>query len=316
MSAYLQRLYDVAGGTAVAVEARPAQRSSSPLLAVDQRLASPAYVGSFLLGLPGSADPEPDVAPPPEPDPLTFAEPGRRYPVAAADEGPAPVLPPHRRFATTPQPKPDDPVVPGPGPVAAPEHAVRRPATRRETDAVLAAHATPPAAEPTPPPVEVHARTVVEPMARVDPGPRPPRKPGTPHQVVEPAPPPQPGRLRAVPPSPTRPEPEQQRVEGVTTPPLLHPAPAKVAEPLPPPPAPVAAGEARAADLADRVRRLVREAMADDGTPRRTSRDQQDGPVTDPATPSSPARTAEAMSVIGPLDGPARSTTLYGLRLR
>src|SRR3954471_11331338 len=97
MKPYLQRLYDAAAGTATAVEARPAQRSSSPLLAVDQRLASPAYAASFLLGLPGSAEPEPTA---PEPDLLAIPEPGRRAPGPAPDDAPVRVRAPRLATAT------------------------------------------------------------------------------------------------------------------------------------------------------------------------------------------------------------------------
>jgi hypothetical protein len=86
-----------------------------------------------------------------------------------------------------------------------------------------------------------------------------------------------------------------------------------MAEPLPPPPPPPAT---EPADLADQVRRLVREAMAGEDTSRRPSRDGEAGTDAAPASTAARARTAEAVSVIGPLDRPARATTLYGLRLR
>lgn len=56
MSTYLQRLYDATDSAAAKTNARPAQRSLSPLLAVDQRLVTPAYARSSLLDLPSAAD--------------------------------------------------------------------------------------------------------------------------------------------------------------------------------------------------------------------------------------------------------------------
>lgn len=317
MSAYLQRLYDTMAGTAVAPEARPAQRSSSPLLAVDQRLASPAYVASFLLGLPGSADPDLDAAPP-EPDLLTRPAPTRRAPSPAPEEGSAPLQPPAHVLPATPQPQVEARVVPSRGPGAAAEPTVRPAAEPRETPPAPRPHAhdAPPAAEPARPPAQAGRGAVEEPLPPADRRPLPVVE-RQPQQVVEPTRPQQPARLRVVHAEPPLSEQERKHPAHATPPPMLHPAPANEAEPLPPPPAPRIADQA---DLADQVRRLVREAIADGGSVRRASRDQPDVSATsrdsERAGTASPARTAEARSVIGPLGRPDRTTTLYGLRLR
>lgn len=311
MTPYLQRLYDAAGGTATAVEARPAQRSSSPLLAVDQRLASPAYAASFLLALPGPADAE--VAPAPEPA-LTLPGPVRQDTGRAHDGGPARVPGPrHVSPATRPT---QEGAVARPSPVVAPEPTSQHRPTPQEpvADATPAVRvpAPAPAAAPTAPPVDLWTGPVVERAVGPHPSPIPPAEPTQVRHVVEPARPLEPGRLRAVPETAPRPEPERALPESATAPPLVHPAPPKVAEPLPPP----AARMAEPGDLAVQVRRLVGEAMSGENDSRRTSRDQKEGSVAEPATAASQARTAEAVSVIGPLDRPPRATTLYGLRLR
>lgn len=309
MNPYLQRLYDAAAGTAAAVEARPAQRSSSPLLAVDQRLASPAYAASFLLGLPGSAGT--DAAPAPEPDLLTFPEPGPRDPTPAPDEGRVQVPAPHLVPPVNPRHEDEQRAVARPSPVAEPKPASSPLATPRETVAAPSP-ALPPdvPSAPAPAPVHVEPRSVVERVVR----PAPPEpvvaEPRTVLRVEAPSRPMPTTHLRPVP-SPLPPAPERAG-RATTPPPLVRPVSRAVIEPLPPP----APRAAEPADLADQVRRLVREAMAGDDTPRPTSPDRQEGPITDPATTASPARTAEAVSVIGPLDRPRRATTLYGLRLR
>ena len=72
----------------------------------------------------------------------------------------------------------------------------------------------------------------------------------------------------------------------------------------------------RAADLAKQVRRLIREEMSGDAATPPPARDREPGAPPDASAPAPRPSTAEAMSVIGPLERPARSTTLYGLRLR
>lgn len=319
MTPYLQRLYDAAVGTAPTLEARPAQRSSSPLLAVDQRLASPAYVASFLLGVPGPGDPDADGMPRPEPDLLTAPAPGPRSPspVPRAEE---PLRVPEPRHLPSPSPQSETlgPVAPRPVPSAPQEPAVR-PLGGLHADLAApspAAHVTPPPAESAPVPVEVPVPVATS-VPRADPAPAHASATRPQDQVAAPVRPRHHGRLRAVTGRPARREPEKEAHGDPAAPTLLHPTPAAAAErlplplPMPPPSTPV-----EAADLADRVRRLVREALATDAAPRPATREQHDGVVATPVTTPSSARTAEAVSVIGPLDRPVRATTLYGLRLR
>lgn len=310
MNLYLQRLYDAAGGTVAAVEARPAQRSSSPLLAVDQRLASPAYAASFLLGLPGSADP--DASPAPEPDLLTLPAPGRRDPTPAPDQEPVRVPAPRPVPPATPRHQDQQRVVasPTPSPVAEPEPVRRPPASPHETVAAPTP-AAPTDVAPVPAPVRVETRPVVERVVRHEPPDPVVAEPQTVLRAEAPS-----GRMPTAQPRPDPPHPSapaRARRPAATAPPMVRPAPAAVIDPLPPPPLPRAV---EPTDLDVQVRRLVREAMAGEGAPRRTSRDRQEGAVAEPVPSASPARTAEAMSVIGSLDRPARATTLYGLRLR
>jgi hypothetical protein len=56
--------------------------------------------------------------------------------------------------------------------------------------------------------------------------------------------------------------------------------------------------------------------MSAETTGPRVARERDTGAAADTGAPSQRPATAEAMSVIGPLDRPARATTLYGLRLR
>ena len=282
MNPYLQRLYDAAGGAATAVEARPAQRSSSPLLAVDQRLASPAYAASFLLGLPG-VDRTPTPRPPPEPDLLTLPEPGTPGPDPRPRRRPRPGPgAPSASIRRPPRPsaRASRVVARAAGRVADPEPATRPPATAPERDPSRCRRRPrrpTPANRPCRHRSSVETRPVVEIARRARPA-APPvvGRAAAVRRVVEPLRPaaarPSPRRCRSRRRGPSR---SVHAPDAATAPPLLRPAPAAVDR------APAAATRARAAepaDLADQVRRLVREAMAGDGTPRRTSRDRQAGP--------------------------------------
>lgn len=333
MSAYLQRLYDVAGAVA-AVDARPAQRSSSPLLAVDQRLASATFAASFLLGMPGETDAE--QGPAPEPEALTLPDPLRRN---AVSRDQTPVRAPVPRPAPTGTPVPDvkervalrpradghigSPAGPAPSrePGTVPPNAA---AAARAERPPVAEHATRRREEAQPPPPEVQPLPRrVDPAGPLAQRPEPGRptepavttrptepavttrptqpavatRPDVPRPVAEVAPPPALAGTRAEPGGPA---------------PLLHPVPVPAPEPLPPPAAPRAA---EPAELAEQVRRLVREAMSREVTRPGPTRERESG-IADSRVPASRPTMAEAISVIGPLDRPARATTLYGLRLR
>ena len=312
MSAYLQRLYDAAGAASATVDARPAQRSSSPLLAVDQRLATAAYATSFLLGLPGETDSQPESES--EPDGLAVPRPLRREAVVR-DETLVRVVPPRPVPAHTRQPEIEERADLRPRPDAGQE-APTRPAPPvasrfRPTGVPPVAHAQPPPTEKTrparasrpvpetvgplplvrasadPPPLQARPERLVElPVtSRPDPG------PATPGVAAAPA--------TATPPA-----------EPASVPVLLHPSPAPDPEPLPPPVPPPAA------DLATQVRRFVREEMSGDPVTPRPAHDGEPGAPPDASAPAPRPSTAEAMSVIGPLERPAGSTTLYGLRMR
>ncbi|GAA3688996.1 hypothetical protein GCM10023081_27950 [Arthrobacter ginkgonis] len=336
MSAYLQRLYDAAAGAATAVEARPAQRSSSPLLAVDQRLASATYAASFLLSLPGEAD----AGQGPALEALTLPDPPRRDAVASRDQTPVRAPVPRPAPAGIPVPDIEERVALRPridGDIGLPAGSPARPAPSREPgpmppDAAVAARAErQPVAEegtrrlqeaqPPPPQVQPLPRSI-DPAAPLAPRP----EPGPTEPVAAVAPPPALAGPRA---EPDGPAPLLHRVpaaarEALPTPaapraaepdgpaPLLHRVPAAAREALPTPAVPRAA---EPVGLAEQVRRLVREAMSREAARPGATRERESGTADSGASASRPTR-AEAVSVIGPLDRPERATTLYGLRLR
>jgi hypothetical protein len=321
MSAYLQRLYDAAGAAA-AVDARPAQRSSSPLLAVDQRLASATYAASFLLALPGEADA--GQGPAPEPEALDFSAPLGRDSVASRGQPPLRAPVPRPAPAETPVPDVEERVRFRPRT----DHGTGSPerlAPSQEADTVLPDAAArgerPPVAgaawrrEAAPSP-----RPAAQPLSpRVDPAvplaPRPEPGPAEPAVATRLEVPPAPVAEVAAPPAPFAwpvwSAPAGPRAESADPVPLLHPVPAAAPEPAP---APAAPRPAERVEFAEQVRRLVREAMAGE-TVRPGPAGGRESRTADSAPPSRPA-TAEAVSVIGPLDRPARATTLYGLRVR
>lgn len=313
MNAYLQRLYDTGAATA-AVDARPAQRSSSPLLAVDQRLATPSYAATFLLGLPGETDPE--TGPGPEPDLVTLPEQGRRDAVLAPDEGPVRVPASRPTPAAAPLSDLAEPVVPRPPrDDAAPTPRTAPPVAEPSTvvlDPAPVVRAQPPDTGTNRAPGHWTAEPVVERVLRRDQPEAAPTTipPGL--RVAETSRRPQADPVRTDPEKAPPPTTVSPRPDPVTAPTLVHPTAAHVPEPLPPVPAP---RTAEPADLAEQVHRLVREAMSSEPT-RPRARDQEAGPAGETTPSASRPRTAEAMSVIGPLDRPARATTLYGLRLR
>lgn len=268
MSAHLQRLYDGAAAASTAIDARPAQRSSSPLLAVDQRLAVSTYAASFLIGVPGDAEtlPESETWPGLPTDLRPASEPAVPVPLSVPQPltTPADHGPPTDSVARTERPYVwDSSLNDRPRPVN--ESVPTRPVSRDS---------------------EQTATTI--------PSEAPRRNPRTPRPRVAAVPEP----ARAAAPRPDAPE-------------LLHPLPPAPAPPLPPP------VPNRETDLTEQVRRLVHEAMANHRTqtPAR-AREPEPDPV--PTTSGSTGRptTAEAASLIGPLDRPARAITLYGLRLR
>lgn len=339
MNHYLQRLYDAAVGIPGAVAARPAQRSASPLLAVDQRLASPVYAEAFLRGLPGTADP--DGAPPVMPDPFAEAE-----PVALPGRGPlAPSPTPEERPFRVPRWHRDAPAPPRPITTQPMEHVevpVRPPGPTTRVDTPPAPTATPslagadPAADPasvqtegtrlapghsalpvrpeTPDRGQPSAREMPEPVAQplhARQRQQPAHARSVPPRVVETGDPGRPGHQQATPGELSAPQ--APTPLDATPPPMLHPRTAAAPGPLPPPPTPPVPGPVV---VEERVRRLVREAMAEEPASARTVGDGVDAPAAPKAATTPRARTAEEMSVIGPLDRPPRATMLYGLRLR
>jgi hypothetical protein len=312
MSAYLQRLYDAAGAASATVDARPAQRSSSPLLAVDQRLATSAYATSFLLGLPGETDPQPGSES--EPDGPALPRPLRREAVVR-DETLVRVIPPRPVPAHTRDPETEERVDLRPRPDAGQE-APTSPAPpveprSRPTDVPPVAHAQPPPTEKTRP-----ARAwrpvpeTVEPLPLVQEPTAPAPLQARPERLVDPPVTSRPDPRPAAPDVAAAPATATPPAEPAAVPVLLHPSPAPTPGPLPPPASP------RAADLAKQVRRLIREEMSGDAATPPPARDREPGAPPDASAPAPRPSTAEAMSVIGPLERPARSTTLYGLRLR
>lgn len=314
MSTYLQRLYDAAGHAAAMVDVRPAQRSSSPLLAVDQRLATPMYATSFLMGLPGERDLQ--QVPESEVDTLMVPHSVHREPVSPPDQASEQVakprtirrgiVPPAAEEQITPpqqqNKQPGSPLIPVP-----PE----------EFAAVLA---DPPAPTGSQPPVGglirptrdvLPSQTVTESrpqrhgqadLAPTQRGPRP--------EAVPPLPGPAPTDLPRGLPEVTRPATRMMPPTRPTDdPPRLRPARATPLEPLPTPVGPGATA------LDQQVSRMVREAMAR-AAPAKPAPRQETTPDSDTPVPGMRQGTAEAISVIGPLDRPARATTLYGLRLR
>ncbi|MBK5305243.1 MAG: hypothetical protein JJD92_00995 [Frankiaceae bacterium] len=312
MSAYLQRLYDAAGATSAAVDARPAQRSSSPLLAVDQRLATTAYATSFLLGLPGG--PEPQPGPEPEPEGLAVPRPLRREAVVR-DETLVRVVPPRPVPPKTPEPDTEERVDPRSRPDVDPE-ASTNPSPPVEPRPHLAD--VPPVAHAQPPPAEQDRPTrtsgpgpeTVQPLPLVREAADPAPVRARPERLAEPPVTSRPDSGPAAPEVAAAPAAVTPRRAPAAVPVLLHPAPAPAAEQLPPPAAP------RAADLAAQVRRLVREEMSADTPSARPTREREPGSAAETSAPATRPSTAEAMSVIGPLERSAPSTTLYGLRLR
>ncbi|WP_067809942.1 hypothetical protein [Nocardia beijingensis] len=315
MSAHLQRLYDTAAAAPVAVDARPVQRSSSPLLAVDQRLAMSAYAASFLIGMPGEAEAVSEAWPDLPAELRMAREPDAPAPPVAAPPPPTTPadrdLPPVEWLRPPPQPRPAEATVTdrrtGPEPVLPPPE----PPTARADDVPTTRPLPPveitrpegipaPIDQPRPAPEPVPTRTVsLRSELTVTVGPEARRRD---------APPPRPRMTSAR-------EPLGAEVRRTDVPELLHPVPAPPAPPLPLP------VQYREADLTEPVRRLVREAMVDSRP--RTPAQAQDPAPTAAGTTSQPTTaesvqptTAESVSLIGPLDRPSRATTLYGLRLR
>jgi hypothetical protein len=327
MSAYLQRLYDAGLATPPgSTNAEPAQRSASPLVAVDQRMTSSAFAGSFLLGLPDDASTDLVAEPVPLRHDEGWAEsdeplsPGLAGTLRApAPEGPA-LIPPASDIPAlsgtprTPQPDPSDASTMPVGRVTPQERRLEpsRPVHLAQSDDVVRSRSEsgPRVADPSPqsstpsvhpaqssllappdPAVEAPSREPQEPAQPVPPDTGPTFEPKTP-----------PGAILH--PGPT--------VEPRTSPEAtLHPTPLAVPQPLPPPPT-----TPRWSDLAERVHRMVHDEVAaavPAQTPGREAKPAA-AAAADLARPR--PTTAEAASVIGPLDRPTRTTTLYGLRLR
>lgn len=366
MSTYLQRLYDTANGTATSgaansaaprIDASPAQRSSSPLLAVDQRLATPTYAASFLLGLPGAADPE--QSPSPGQDQFRFPE------VARQDDGLAPdaaiVIVPARNATAADTPPEDVEERDAPRARGKPDgeerdapHASREPSVRPPPHATPADKAdaallsmTPAAQLPGAQSLVGQAGTLREATQSAVPIARHLHRGDSAAQLLR--------RPESALPEPSadhplvaiRPvagatppfAPVNLRAQPANAPPMVHPAlTPRAVESVPPLLAP-RVGET--VGLGEQVRRLVHEAMSSEAMwteamskgakssegssseerRRRVAsqgqiRDRNADSAADASAPGSRARTAEAFSVIGPLDRPARASTLFGLRLR
>lgn len=326
MKGYLQRLFDGAG-TGAPPALHPTQRSQSPLVALDQRLASPEFTGNFEIGnipdAPPLAGQEPEggtpratppIAPPRAILDLSPLTPNRERDEASrgdslAPAAPTPVADPAGSRADAPDPARPVPTPPAAesrakpaGPAALPdiitsdlppfirevtrEQAPRPPAAMSEKEA-----------QPLP-----KARTTTEPQNANE---QPPAAP-SPLPIAPPLRAPLP-RLIDRPPEGHAP---MQAAAPAAQP--VRPAPPAMPEPLPPP-AP-AAVEWR--DIAPRVEALVRETLA-------RERPSMPRPGADTAPASAPGQsapprpaTAEAASVIGPIERPPRHVMLFGSRLR
>jgi len=319
---YLQRLYDRAG--AVPLAAAPSlgtPRSQSPLVEADQRLAMPEFSRNFALGAPPEApeaeapigaSPEAEIgdetprrtAPPAPRRQLTEVAPA--VPVAAAPDAALPIGEPRTGAP--------DPVVARPEPRAV---TPPLPEIVRQALAEATHHAAPPepairperaGAEVVPLTPQAPAQARHSPVAPDDPAqwlplaePRPPIVPlEIAQSPVEMAPEPVVPVVSIVPEAPFQPTP------------LLPPAPAPLAPLLPDP----------ASIDWDRIEARIAELVAGHAVP---PSGKAAGPASAPAQPkpapaAAPAparpRTAEAASVIGRIERPARYTRLFGARLR
>jgi hypothetical protein len=319
MSGYLQRLYDAGAVPADSVSLRPAQRSHSPLIAADQRLARPEFAANFGFG--ATPDVEGDAyAPLDAPDigeaaPATREVPRREEPLQArADEGfldflvqpivtrsEAPQLP-TREVSTAPQAPPAviermvhetrafAPPVPAAVPVLTP------PASGTKAQTALA-RAQPLPQTPTPaerrvPPSPLPPITVRETVRTIVAPPRPQDAP-----LAEPLhepPPPQPLPLKF---------------------PALAPQPARPAARVAPEPLPPVLPESDWPAIEARMRALIRSEREAVAVP--TSRVEiAADPEHAETAPQPRPLTAESVSVIGPIGRPARHMMLFGTRLR
>lgn len=327
MSGYLQRLYDATLAPDVMTSAQPAQRSSSPLVMADQRLAPGAYAGPFVLGLPGDSTTDVRAEALPEPgwpwpaESRDDASPIRPLSRASSSETPVPAISsqPHLDLAAPPRdslrsleptsldPKADEPRV------AAPQAHVGHPRPQAvpdvlpSADRTFASSRTPlEAVLPLPQAVRQDSRTSPVRSSTVVPEPSPIDRslataaPERPRDIT-----PRASEVRDGGGPMNRQRPMQ------VGPALLRPAPVALPEWLPPPSA-----APRWTDLVPQVRKLVREEVAAAGQSAGTLAAPEGGADTGTRQRITRACTAEAASVIGPLDRPARSTTLYGLRLR
>lgn len=328
MKGYLQRLFDSSAAAVQAPALKPIQRSQSPLVALDQRLASPEFTGNFELGgipeaevaedyseirpkakLPALELPPLLVGQPPAPPP-TSARPPRQAPtevqpksgmkekserVATGLES-SPMV--RRDSAISAMAKPStDFALPDPtpgSPAPTPRDAMRGvpaqpnerlPAGAKET--ILKPPPAPPPSkiEPTAPEEKPGARilsAVVEPILAS------PSRDSGPAEIPTAAAPP---KFQAQP---------------------IRPAPIEIPRPLPPPTK--SAIEWR--DIAPRVEALVRETLAERSPPMPPQKaEMAEVGAAKQANPPHPT-TAEAASVIGPINRPPRHVMLFGSRLR
>lgn len=355
MSGYLQRLYDAAATSAAVTSAavtsaqapalRPAQYSRSPLVALDQRLAS--FPERYDIGTFPSAPAEPAAgelpAAPGEaarwPSGHTGrgltrlgAEPGRAYEVRASTQAPA-----------TADGAPRDSARRQPADEAAARSPARPPpATPARTPLAPAIAPTGPASDPsdgaTPAP-GVPGVPAQSPEGSREPPERPNLRTAhgaasTPPLAAEPAPSPSAnttgaaadalaGQPPSTPPAAhraqSRPEASLDEMTGKAEP---QPAGRQVLRPpeqLPLPPLPPDPAERDREAIEERVTRLVREALAREGARLRPSRPGANGTAEGerPEAPQPPRpMTAATASVIGALERPRRQTTLFGVRLR
>lgn len=325
MKGYLQRLFDSAAAVAPEQALLPAQRSQSPLVTLDQRLASSEFLGNFEFGGLGEAAPEPGpdaegpIADPPRPKSglLHVVDEGRLEPLVRppAAPPPAPVVNSAvpANSATTRKTGEEQTPTPAKVPDALVELLPQPPSPTAKGDGAPAFRliSTPPVAtERAPPPLVAAANRELErapagealvpavPASRE----RHSRAPAIPDAG--------PARTITLAAEAQSAEAPPRRADRAAPQPL-QPALPPLPEPLPPP--------ARALewqDIAPRVEALVRKGLFQQSgrgmeihAPEAQTEAARNLEVPHPAT-------ANSVSVIGPIERPSRHVMLFGSRLR